>query len=115
MLKSKLHQARITRSDLYYEGSLTIDAELMEKADIKDYEQVYVYNINTGDRFETYAIPGPRGKRTIGLNGAAARKGHVGDRIIIVTYASIDEKELLNYKPTVVLLDSENEIKEEVE
>jgi aspartate 1-decarboxylase len=115
MLKSKLHQARITEADLYYEGSLTIDTDLMEKADIKEYERVHVYNINSGERFETYAIAGKPGSGTIGLNGAAARKGHVGDRVIVVTYANIDEEMLENYKPYILLLDDNNEVKEIVE
>jgi aspartate 1-decarboxylase len=87
----------------------------MARADIHEFERVHVYNINSGDRFETYAIAGNPGSGTIGLNGAAARKGHIGDRIIIVSYASVDENELLNYSPDIILLDENNEIKEEIE
>lgn len=110
-LKSKIHQARITQAELYYEGSLTIDENLMDAADIKTYEKVSVVNINNGERFETYVIPGIRGEGTICLNGAAARKGAVGDRIIIMSYCQISDDEINKHEPTVVLLDHENKIK----
>jgi aspartate 1-decarboxylase len=84
----------------------------MEAADILEYEKVSVVNINNGERFETYVIPGERGSRTICLNGAAARKGHIGDRIIIISYAALETKELANYKPVVVLVDENNDPKE---
>jgi len=110
MFKSKLHRARITQADLYYEGSLTIDSELMEAADLLPYEKVSVVNINNGERFETYVIPGDRGKREICLNGAAARKGQIGDEVIIISYTTLADKEALEWKPTVVLLDKSNDI-----
>lgn len=112
MFKSKIHRACITQAELYYEGSLTIDADLMDEADILPYEKVSVVNINNGERFDTYAISGERGSRVICLNGAAARKGAIGDRIIIITYASMTEQESRDYKPTVILVDENNIIKE---
>ncbi len=108
MFKSKLHRARITQADLYYEGSLTIDVELMELADLVAYEKVSVVNINNGERFETYVIPGTAGSRDICLNGAAARKGHVGDEVIIISYTSLSDEEARTWKPTVVLVNEEN-------
>lgn len=111
MLKSKLHQAKVTEADLNYEGSLTIDIDLMEEADIIENEKVAVYNITNGNRFETYAIIGNRGSRTIGLNGAAARLGAPGDRIIIVTYCNMDDEEAKNHKPDIIILDENNNVK----
>jgi aspartate 1-decarboxylase len=110
MCKSKIHRAKITEANLYYEGSLTVDSDLLDAADIMPYERVQVVNINNGERFETYTIPGKRRSGTICLNGAAARLGHVGDEIIIITYATYNEEELKNYKPSLVLLDKENHI-----
>lgn len=112
MLKAKLHKATITEADLNYEGSLTIDKDLLEAAGIIPFERVKVYNINNGARFDTYAIEGERQSGVIGLNGAAARKGLVGDLIIIVTYAHFSEKELIGYHPKIALLDQNNKIKE---
>ena len=112
MMKSKIHRAAITGADLNYEGSITIDEDLMEEADMLIYEKVSVVNINNGERFETYVIPGKRGGREICLNGAAARKGQVGDRIIIISYVHIDEEEVRSFKPTVLLVDEENVIKQ---
>ena len=112
MLKSKLHKATITEADLNYEGSLTIDKNLMDAAGIIPFEKVKVYNINNGERFDTYAIEGERHSGVIGLNGAAARKGLVGDLIIIVTYGQFSEEELVNYHPKIALLDQNNKIKE---
>lgn len=108
MLKSKIHRARITQANLYYEGSFTIDQDLMEMADMYPYEKVSVVNVNNGERFETYVIPGERGKKEFCLNGAAARKGSVGDEVIIISYASMNEEEILTHKPTVVLVDNNN-------
>jgi aspartate 1-decarboxylase len=108
MLKSKIHRATITQSNLHYEGSMTIDQELMEAADILPYEQIQVYNIANGERFSTYAIEGPRGSGVICLNGAAARKGLAGDLVIIATYADYGEQELKNYEPKVVYVDAQN-------
>ncbi len=112
MMKSKLHRATVTEANLEYEGSLTIDEDLMDAADILPYEQVKVYNISNGARFDTYAIPGPRGKGDICLNGAAARMGTKGDLIIIVTYAHYTDSELKNYAPKVVFLGPGNKPKE---
>ncbi len=108
LLKSKIHRARITDSNLHYEGSLTIDSDLMKAADILQYEQIKIYNVNNGARFDTYAIEGPAGKGDICLNGAAARMGAVGDLIIIATYAHYDEAEIVDHKPGIVLVDARN-------
>ncbi|MCX7879088.1 MAG: aspartate 1-decarboxylase [Ignavibacteria bacterium] len=112
LLKSKIHGARITETNLYYEGSFTIDEELLEVANILPYEKVSVVNINNGERFDTYVIPGERGKRDFCLNGAAARKGLVGDEVIIITYTVISEEELPKYSPRIVILDKNNEVVE---
>jgi aspartate 1-decarboxylase len=110
MLKSKIHRVTVTQADLNYEGSLTIDEELMNAAGIIQFEHVNIYNINNGERFATYAIRGEAGSGVIGLNGAAARKGHVGDLIIIVTYAQYDESELAGFEPIILLCDENNRI-----
>lgn len=115
MLKTKIHRATVTESDVAYEGSLTIDRDLMDAAGIVPFEQVGVYNINNGERFETYVIEGERGTGVFGLNGAAARKGLVGDLIIVVTYAGITEDELEGYKPTILLMDEQNRIKQHLD
>ena len=112
MLKAKLHKAVITEADLTYDGSLTIDEDLMDCVGIVPFEKVKVYNINNGERFDTYAIVGPRKSGVIGLNGAAARKGMVGDRIIIVTYGLFSQDELIDYHPKIALLDENNRIRE---
>ncbi|KPJ99880.1 MAG: aspartate decarboxylase [Desulfobacterales bacterium SG8_35] len=111
MLKSKIHRATITEADLNYEGSLTIDEELMNAVDLQPYERVMVYNINNGERFDTYAIVGKPGSGVIGLNGAAARKGMIGDQIIIVSYAFFSEEEMSGYSPKIVLVNKSNQIK----
>ncbi|MEK7851867.1 MAG: aspartate 1-decarboxylase [Deltaproteobacteria bacterium] len=108
MLKSKIHRATVTDADLEYEGSITIDETLMKAADIIPFEQVRIYNISNGNRFETYAIKGDKGSGTICLNGAAARKAHRGDLLIIATYVSVDEKELKGFTPKLVLVDEKN-------
>jgi aspartate 1-decarboxylase len=112
MCKSKIHRATVTQAELYYEGSLTIDQSLMKQANILPFEQVQVVNVNNGNRFETYAICGEPGSGTICLNGAAARLGHVGDEIIIITYAEYDEEEAVRHHPTILLVDRENRVKE---
>ena len=114
MLKSKIHRATITEADLNYDGSLTIDGQLMEAADIVPFERVKMYNINNGERFDTYAIQGAAGSGVIGLNGAAARKGQVGDLIIIVTFAAFDEAELEGFSPKILLCDEKNNIREQL-
>lgn len=109
LLKSKLHRAVVTSADLNYEGSISIDRELCELADINEFEKVDIYNINNGERFSTYVIYG--GKGEIGLNGAAARLAHPGDLIIIASYAVYDESETKNFKPKILLLDGQNRVK----
>lgn len=110
MLKSKIHRARITGKDVDYEGSLTIDATLMRAAQIRPYERVQVVNVHNGLRLETYAIQGLAGSGVLQLNGAAARWGEVGDPVIVLTYASLDEDELRDYQPVIVLVDERNRI-----
>ena len=109
--KSKIHRATVTEANLNYEGSVTIDSDLMDAADILPHEQVQVLNVNNGERFDTYAIRGPRGSGVICLNGPAARLAHVGDRVIILTYAILEREELLRHVPTVVLVDERNRIR----
>ncbi|MCX7966827.1 MAG: aspartate 1-decarboxylase [Syntrophorhabdaceae bacterium] len=114
MMKSKIHRARVTESNLHYEGSITIDEALMEQADILPYEQVQIYNVTNGERFTTYAIKGERNSGIICINGAAAHKAKKDDLIIIVTYASYDEKELATFQPKKVYVDSNNRIKNQL-
>jgi aspartate 1-decarboxylase len=110
MLKSKIHRATVTDCDLHYVGSITIDPDLLEAADIREYEQVAVLDIDNGARFETYTIPGERGSGDMKINGAAARLVHRDDTIIVVSYASYDADELQNYEPRVVHVGAHNEI-----
>ncbi len=110
MCKSKIHRATVTGADLNYVGSITIDPELMEAADLLEFEQVHVVNVNNGARFETYVIPGVRGKGEICLNGAAARLAHPGDRVIVISYGQYDEKEMEGYRPTFIFVDEQNRI-----
>jgi aspartate 1-decarboxylase len=102
MLKSKIHRATVTGSDLHYVGSITVDADLLDAADIREHEQVHVVDIDNGARFETYTIAGARGSGEIKINGAAARLVHTGDTVILISYASYDERELDSYEPKVV-------------
>ena len=111
MLRAKLHKATITEADLNYEGSLTIDRELLDAVGIIPFERVKVYNINNGERFDTYAIEGEPGSGVIGLNGAAARKGMIGDLIIIVTFGFYHDDTLDGFHPNIALLDENNKIK----
>ena len=115
MLKSKLHKATVTQSDLMYDGSLTIDSELMAEVGLYPYERIKVYNINNGERFDTYAIEGEAGSGVIGLNGAAARKGLVGDLIIIVSYAMYSPEDLKDFEPKVVILDKNNRVETRID
>jgi aspartate 1-decarboxylase len=110
MLKSKIHRATVTDCDLHYVGSITVDPDLLEAADIRPHEQVHVVDVDNGARFETYTIPGERGSREMKVNGAAARLVHRGDTIIVISYASYDEAELDEYVPRVVHVTSDNEI-----
>jgi aspartate 1-decarboxylase len=112
MLRAKLHRATVTEADLHYEGSCGIDEDLLDAADMHEFEQIDLYNINNGERFSTYIIKAPRGSGAISLNGAAARKAHVGDLLIICTYAPMSEAYAREHKPKVVLLDEGNRIKE---
>ena len=110
MLKSKIHRARITGSDLHYVGSITVDAELLEAADILEHELVHVLDIDNGARFETYTIAGAPGSGEVKVNGAAARLVHSGDTVIVVSYASYSEAELDGYEPRVVHVSADNSI-----
>lgn len=110
MLKSKIHRASITGSDLNYVGSITIDQDLLDAADIREHEQVHVVDVDNGARFETYTISGERGSGEICINGAAARLVHTGDTIIVISYAEYSEEELDSYVPRVVHVNKKNEI-----
>ena len=110
MMKGKIHRATVTQADLHYEGSISIDQDLLERAGILPNEQVDILNITNGERFTTYAITAPRGSKTFGLNGAAARRVQIGDRIIIITYCQMELEAAKEYAPTVVMLDERNEV-----
>jgi len=111
MLRSKIHRATVTDANINYEGSLTIDEQLLKAAGMLPYEQVMVSNLNNGERFETYVITGAAGSGTICLNGPAAHKGKIGDRIVIFCYELYNEEELKRYKPTIVLVDEKNKLR----
>jgi aspartate 1-decarboxylase len=108
LLKGKIHRAAVTQCDLHYEGSISVDAVLLERAGILPHEQVDVLNINNGQRFTTYAIPAPAGSGIIGVNGAAARLASAGDLVIIVAYARMEEAQAKSFQPRVVLVDAAN-------
>jgi aspartate 1-decarboxylase len=110
MLKSKIHRATVTDCDLHYVGSITIDPDLLEAADIMEHEQVHVVDVDNGARFETYTISGERGSGEICINGAAARLVHTGDTIIVISYAEYSEEDLESYVPRVVHVNTDNEI-----
>jgi aspartate 1-decarboxylase len=110
MLRAKIHMATVTGSHLEYEGSITIDRAILEKAGILPYEQVMISNLNNGERLDTYVIPGKRNSGVVCLNGPTARKGVVGDRIIIFSYRFYEDTELKRFKPTIVYLNSANKI-----
>ncbi|HYL29869.1 MAG TPA: aspartate 1-decarboxylase [Gemmatimonadales bacterium] len=110
LMKSKIHRATITGADLHYEGSLTVDEELLEAADLVTYEEIQVVNVNTGSRFTTYVIPGPRGSGIMQLNGAAARLGHPGDVVILISYGVFTEQEAARHTPRVVFVDERNRL-----
>ena len=112
MLRAKIHRAAVTQCDLHYEGSCGIDEDLMDAADIREFEKIELYDVNNGERFSTYAIKGKRGSGEISLNGAAARRAHIGDLLIICTYAPMEETEAALYKPRIVLVDTKNRITE---
>ena len=113
MLTGKIHKARITACELDYEGSLEIDPEILQKANILPYEKILVVNRNNGERLETYAIPGKAGSKVFCLNGPAAHKGNIGDCITIMAFSVVDEKEALTYEPVIAVLDKENNIIQE--
>ncbi len=111
MLKSKIHRATVTGTDINYQGSITLDQNLLEASDIVPGEQVHVLNLNNGERIVTYTIVAPRGSGTVLLNGPAARTAVPGDQVIIITYCSMDEKEIASHKPNIVLVDEKNRLK----
>ncbi len=110
LLKSKIHRAKVTNADLHYHGSVTVVPLLMEAADVVEYERVEIYDIDNGERFATYAIPGEPGGGEIQLNGAAAHKVSVGDLIILCSYAEYDEEELAGHEPKLIFVDENNHI-----
>jgi len=110
MLKAKLHRVRVTHSELHYEGSCAIDDDLLDAADIREYQQIDIYNVTNGERFTTYAIRAQRGSGVISVNGAAAHKASPGDILIIVTYAMYSELELQKFRPQLVYVDECNRI-----
>jgi aspartate 1-decarboxylase len=110
MLKSKIHRARVTEANLHYEGSITIDAALMEAADILPFEKVHVLDVDNGARLETYAIEGERGSGVICINGAAARLVAAGDTVIIISYATLTEEEVRRHQPALVYVNTQNAI-----
>ena len=110
MLKGKIHRATVTDANLDYEGSITVDRKLMEAADIVQYEQVHVYDISNGNRFETYCLEGPPGSGTVCLNGAAARLVSRGDLVIIAAYGLLNAEEIRNHQPRIVFVDGRNQI-----
>lgn len=110
VVKSKIHRVKITGAELHYVGSITIDEDLMDAANIIEGEKVQVVNINNGERLETYVIKGQRGSKDVCLNGPAARKAMVGDIVIVISYGSIDMEEAKNFKPTVIFPDENNQV-----
>ena len=112
MLYSKIHRATVTDANLNYVGSITIDEDLLDASKLLVGQKVEIVNVNNGERFSTYVIKGERGSKDMCLNGAAARKVEIGDKIIVIAYASYTEKELEDYKPVVVLVDDENNVTE---
>ena len=110
MMKGKIHRAVVTQADMHYEGSISIDKDLLKRADILPNEQVDILNITNGERFTTYAIEAPAGSKIFGLNGAAARRVQIGDKIIIIAYCQMEADKAKNYKPKVVLLDADNNL-----
>lgn len=110
MLRAKIHRVTVTQADLHYEGSCGIDENLLEAADIREFEKIELYNINNGERFSTYAIKGKRGSGEISLNGAAARRAHLGDLLIICTYAPMSDAEIATYQPKIVFVDDSNQM-----
>ncbi len=110
LMKSKIHRATITSADLHYEGSLTLDTDLMAAANLVEFEEIHVVNVNNGQRFTTYVIPGEAGSGVVQLNGAAARLGLPGDTVILIAYGEFDEAETADHRPSVVFVDGQNRI-----
>jgi aspartate 1-decarboxylase len=110
LMKSKIHRATITSADLHYEGSLTLDPDLMAAADLVEYEEIHVVNVNNGQRLVTYVISGVPGSGTVQLNGAAARLGMAGDLVILIAYGDVDDSERVAFQPAVVFVDDANRI-----
>lgn len=110
MLKGKLHMARVTQAELWYDGSCAIDRDLVELAGLREFEQIDIYNVDNGERFTTYVILAEAGSKTISMNGAAARKVQVGDRVIIAAYGQLDEAEAANFQPKLVYLEENNRV-----
>ena len=110
LLKGKLHMASVTQAELWYDGSCAIDADLVRLAGLREFEQIDIYNVNNGERFTTYVIIAEAGSGTISMNGAAARKVQVGDRVIIAAYGQFTEAEADNYKPRLVYLNPDNSV-----
>lgn len=110
MLRAKIHGASVTRTDLDYEGSLTLDCKLMEEAGMSPYEQIQIYNVTNGERFTTYLIKGEKGSGVVGVNGAAAHKAEVGDKLIIAAYSPMEDEEIEFFIPKIVLLGDSNRI-----
>lgn len=110
LLKGKLHMACVTQAELWYDGSCAIDAELVKLAGLREFERIDIYNVDNGERFSTYVILAESGSRTISMNGAAARKVQVGDRVIIAAYGQLSEAEAENYKPKLVYLNRDNTV-----
>ncbi len=110
LLKCKLHMAAVTQAELWYDGSCAIDQDLVELAGLREFEKIDIYNVSNGERFHTYVILAERGSGTISMNGAAARRVQVGDRIIIASYAQMSEQEADSFKPKLVYLDESNRV-----
>jgi L-aspartate-alpha-decarboxylase len=110
MLKAKLHMAAVTQAELWYDGSCAIDSNLLELAGMREFEQIDIYNVDNGERFTTYIIKAEAGSGTISMNGAAARRVQVGDRIIIATYGQFNEQEVAKHKPRLVYLNPDNSV-----
>ena len=110
LLKAKLHMASVTQAELWYDGSCAIDSSLLDLAGLREFEQIEIYNVNNGERFATYIIRAEAGSGTISMNGAAARRVQVGDRVIIATYAHYTEAEMVSHKPKLVYLNADNTV-----
>lgn len=110
LMSSKIHHATVTQADLNYQGSISVDAEILEKSGIIAHQQVDVVNVNNGERFTTYAIEAPRGSREIKINGAAARKAQAGDKVIIIAYSIFDVSEAKSFEPNIIILKDNNKI-----